>query len=235
MNIFGAFTFGSLIKTFLPGFVWLLAIVMFEADISQWAGHEPALWNYAKTKDQAALVLAIPASLLLGLLSNIVVFMGVNDRLVRAPVKRAGPGLCALYEMLAQRVRDRYWEGLRGADQAFRNSFDRSVDPELGLLQVLGTEKLGYVREQHWYHLEFQLNLLLSVGAIALALSVSVLLNVASVPLRAFLSAACAAAAALVIWGLLLAARKNYARHLAKMATVMAVALHQSEPQKPAG
>ena len=34
MNIFGAFTFGSLIKTFLPGFVWLVAIVMLEAGIS---------------------------------------------------------------------------------------------------------------------------------------------------------------------------------------------------------
>jgi hypothetical protein len=234
MNIFGAFTFGSLIKTFLPGFVWLLAIVILDADLSQWLGQKPALWTYAQAKDQAALVLAIPASLLLGLLSNIVVFMGVNDRLVRGPVRRANPDLYALYEMLAQRVRDRYWDGLRGADQALREVFDRSVDPELGLVHALGADNLAYVREQYWYHLEFQMNLMLSLGAIALALLVSIPLNVTSVPLRGLLSVCCAAGAVLLMWGLLLAARRNYARHLAKMATVMAVALHASEPQTSA-
>jgi len=34
MNIFGAFTFGSLIKTFLPGFVWLVAMVMVSVDVA---------------------------------------------------------------------------------------------------------------------------------------------------------------------------------------------------------
>jgi hypothetical protein len=32
MNVFSAFTFGSLIKTFLPGLVWLIAIGILEAD-----------------------------------------------------------------------------------------------------------------------------------------------------------------------------------------------------------
>ena len=104
MNIFGAFTFGSLIKTFLPGLVWLLAILMLEIDIAQMLQVEPMLWTFVRTKDQAALVLAIPASILIGLVSNIVVFMGINDWLVRTPVRHSHRDLCALYDALAQRI-----------------------------------------------------------------------------------------------------------------------------------
>jgi hypothetical protein len=50
MNIFGAFTFGSLIKTFLPGFVWLIAIVILEAFVAQMLGRV-SLWSYLQTKE----------------------------------------------------------------------------------------------------------------------------------------------------------------------------------------
>ena len=235
MNIFGAFTFGSLIKTFLPGFAWLAAIVLLEADARQWHDSAPVLWTYAQSKDQAALVLAIPASILLGLLSNIVVFMGVNDLLVRTPVRRANRDLCALYDMLAQRVRDRYWKSLDDADPAFRPAFNANIDPELVLLHTLGVDKLAYVREQYWYHLEFQLNLLLSTGAVALALTLSILLNGPSAPWSILLAAASVALAALAMRGLLAAARKNYARHIAKIATIMAAALYRPAPEEANG
>ena len=40
MNIFGAVTFGNLIKTFLPGLVWLIAFAILEADFAQLRGYE---------------------------------------------------------------------------------------------------------------------------------------------------------------------------------------------------
>lgn len=225
MNIFGAFTFGNLIKTFLPGFVWLAAIVMLEADISQLLLAKPVLWGYAQSKDQAALVLSIPASILLGLLSNIAVFMGLNDWLVRTPVKRANPALRELYDEMARRILGQCWKSLEDVDQKFESAFNAQIDPELVLLYSIGVDKLAYVREQYWYHLEFQLNLLLSVGAIALALLMSVMLNVTSKPMLLVLASAYLLGAVLLIYGLLTAARKNYARHLAKMATVMTAVL----------
>lgn len=225
MNIFGAFTFGSLIKTFLPGFVWLVAIVMLEADISQLLHAKPALWSYAQSKDQAALVLSIPASILLGLLSNIAVFMGLNDWLVRSPVKRANPALCELYDDLARRIREQCWKSLENVDQKLAPAFNANIDPELVLLHSIGVDKLAYVREQYWYHLEFQLNLLLSVWAIAPALLLSAMLNVSSTAILLVLVSSCLLGAVLLICGLLVAARKNYTRHLAKMATVMAAVL----------
>jgi len=134
MNIFGAFTFGSLIKTFLPGFVWLVALVVMVSEVQEVFDVYDTLWAQAKDKDQAALVLSIPVSILLGLLSNIIVFMGLNDRLVRNPVRTANVDLCKLYDMLALRLRDRYWQALDGADAALRPAFNFWVDPELILL-----------------------------------------------------------------------------------------------------
>lgn len=235
MNIFGAFTFGSLIKTFLPGFVWLAAIVLLEADIAQMFGAKPVLWGFAQTREQAALVLAIPASILLGLLSNIVVFMGVNDLLVRTPVKRANPDLCALHDDLAQRLREKCWSSLNGANQTLKAVFDAHIDPELVLLHTIGVEKLAYVREQYWFHLEFQLNLLLSAGAVAIALAVSSVLNAASMQMGLMYVLICLVGAALVMRALLAAARKNYARHVAKMASVMAAVLCPAKPQETPG
>jgi hypothetical protein len=232
MNIFGAFTFGSLIKTFLPGFVWLVALLLIFVDLQEMAGAKQTLWTHIQAKDQAALVLAIPASILLGLLSNVVVFMGVNDYLVRVPVRAASPGLCALYDMLAQRVRDRYWEALGNADPALRPAFNTHIDAELVLLHCIGVDKLAYVREQYWYHLEFQLNMLLSIGALALALVIWLLLPVT--PRGVLLAGACVMLALLAMRALVLAARKNYARHIAKIATIMAAALYRPLPEEPA-
>lgn len=236
MNVFGAFTFGSLIKTFIPGFVWLIALVLLDTGLERWAGIEkPALWTYIRDKDQSAVVLAlaIPASILLGLLSNILVFMGVNDWLVRSPVKSADPALYRLYETLAQRVQTRYWSALEGIDAGLQHPFDLHIDPELLLLHTIGVDKIAYVREQYWYHLEFQLNLMLSLAAVAVALVVWILLHITNLAWTLFLLAACVALAYAVMCGLVKAARKNYSRHLAKIATIMAAALYRRPPEEP--
>ncbi len=225
MNIFGAFTFGSLIKTFLPGLVWLLAILILEIDVARMLNAEPPLWNFVKAKDQAALVLAIPASILIGLISNIVVFMGINDWLVRIPVRRSNPDLCALYDALAQRIRERCWTSLKDAAPRLKGAFDTNIDPEVVALHTIGVEKLAYLREQYWYHLEFQLNLLLSLAAMAVALVLLIVTSAASAELRAALVLTCIVVTALIMAALLKAARKNYCRHVAKMASMMAAVL----------
>ncbi len=233
MNIFGSFTFGSLIKTFLPGFVWLIALGVLEADVAQWRGHEGYIWGFLKAKDQAALVLAIPASILLGLLSNVAVFMGLNDRWVRDPVKLAEPALFALHGRLARQLLDQCWTALAWNDAQMRQSFDDRIDPEIILVERIGFEKLAYVREQYWYHLEFQLNLLLSLLALLLALFFSAFINAASWPRALLYAALCVFAGYVVRKRLLQAAKKNYSRHIAKMASLMAAMLTPPVPPVP--
>jgi hypothetical protein len=138
---------------------------------------------------------------------------------------RANPALRALSDDLGRRIREKCWCSLAAPDPKLQPAFDRHVDPEVVLLHTIGVEKLAYVREQYWFHLEFQLNLLLSVGAIAIALILSSILNAATLQLAVSYIGACVAVAGLAMWGLLAAARKNYARHVAKMASIMAAVL----------
>lgn len=230
MNIFGAFTFGSLIKTFLPGFVWLIAFGILEADVEQCFGQQPKIWSFLNSKDQAALVLAIPASILLGLLSNIAVFMGLNDKFVRTPVRKKQVELFKLHERLSTQLREQCWTALAWNEPALRPSFDTYTDPEIIIVERLGVEKLAYVREQYWYHLEFQLNLLISLIATFVALVISVFIT-AGVGRGSTLNIDWMVVATIVFgglcWGLLMAARKNYERHIAKMASLMAALLSQ--------
>jgi hypothetical protein len=230
MNIFGAFTFGSLIKTFLPGFVWLIAIAMLEGDISRLHGVAPVILGYAAAHDQSALVLAIPTAILLGLLSNIIVFLGVNDWLVRDPVRAANPGLFTLHDRLATKLRERCWDGLAWTDGDLRRSFDRFTDAELIMLPEIGVDRLSYVREQYWYHLEFQVNLLLSVVVIFAAATISAALS--GQPVRTFLlhTMVYLVLAGLACALLRHAARKNYQRHIAKMLSLMAAVLGDPPP-----
>ncbi len=233
MNIFGAFTFGSLIKTFLPGVVWLLAFGVLEKDIAQALGYKPFILSFVQTKEQASLVLGFPTAILLGLMSNIVVFMGLNDWLVRNPVKKAQPRLFSLYDRLATRIRDHCWRELTLDDQMARRQFDANTDVEFVILPALGPEKLAYVREQYWYHMEFQMNLFLSLLALLIGVAVNArngatsfweLLMDIGIYLILFVP---------VLALLLIAARKNYARHMSKMLSLMAGVLCPQPEKKP--
>lgn len=73
MNVFGAFTFGSLIKTFIPGFVWLVALWLLWRGGAALVPVLPPLPAVTDSQLQNGLVAAIPIAILLGLLSNIVV------------------------------------------------------------------------------------------------------------------------------------------------------------------
>ena len=133
------------------------------------------LWKILGNEEQAStvLILAFPASIFVGLLSNVVVFMGLNDFLVRTPFRKKRAELFALHAKLSQQVREKCWTALGLNDPALKRSFDEWADPEIIIVERIGADKLAYVREQYWFHLEFQLNLLISFGAIFVALVVS--------------------------------------------------------------
>jgi hypothetical protein len=235
MNIFGAVTFGSLIKTFLPGLVWLCAFAILEADIAQYGGYKSYVLKILGSKEQAStlLIIAFPASIFVGLLSNVVVFMGLNDWLVRNPFKIKNSELSALHTRLSQMLRDKSWTVLGLNDDTLKPSFDRWTDPEIILVERIGPEKLAYVREQYWYHLEFQLNLLISFFAVFIALVISALINGVFDSAGGFgRFVAMVVIYVLISLGLLHAARKNYERHVAKMASLLTAVLTQSEDEE---
>lgn len=240
MNIFGAFTFGSLIKTFIPGFVWLVALAVLAAGIFRAVSGQSDIWQFAVSHDQTILVLAIPAAFLLGLLSNIVVFMGVNDRLVRRPVRKKYPALFNLYDSLIALYRGQCRDAV-GLDDAMKPVFDEYIDVEILILQVVNLDHLTYLREQYWYHLEFQVNLFISSVALSFALFLDSVLNApvcsmlttpacpaqdAAVGLSILKWAMVYGVAALLAYALLIpAAKKNFQRHIAKISSLIAAAI----------
>jgi len=234
MNIFGAVTFGSLIKTFLPGLVWLCAFGIVEADIAQCRGYESYVLKILGSKEQAStlLIIAFPASIFVGLLSNVIVFMGLNDWLVRNPFKTNNRDLSELHAKLSQMLRDKSWTALGLNDDSLKASFNQWTDPEIILVERIGPEKLAYVREQYWYHLEFQLNLLISFFAVFAALVASAYINGVFDSGGGFGRFLVVIVAYLLIsFWLLCAARRNYERHVAKMASLLTAVLTQSEDE----
>jgi hypothetical protein len=219
MNVFGAFTFGSLIKTFVPGRMWLLALLLVWFDLHAAVPKVIPPAALPPADEQSILVvLAVPAAILLGLLSNIVVFMGVNDWLVRTPLRAREPSLFSLYDGLVRQVRHEHWTTLACPDQALEGPFMHYADPDFLILRHVGVNDLAFVREQYWYHLEFQLNLLLAVSAALVALFIAPGLSAPErVSALLVLGSLC--------WFLRQAALKNYGRHIAKMCTLMAATL----------
>ena len=99
-------------------------------------------------------------------------------------------------------------------------------------IERIGADKLAYVREQYWYHLEFQLNLLISLVVIFVAISISIFFNYGfSLGQIAKLMAAATIVCGFACYGLLMAARKNYERHIAKMASLMIALLSKSKDE----
>ncbi len=225
MNVFGAFTFGSLIKTLVPGCVWLVALLLLWRDLHYYVPAFPERPSIAG-QEQSALVLAVPAAILLGLLSNIVVFMGVNDRLVRNPVRRRNPELFQLFDGLGQEIRVEHWKTVACAPPALEQSFLRHADPEVLVLQAVGMEHLAYIREQYWYHMEFQMNLMLAVTGLLLALLGSpAVLGAIGTPAALWRGGIEIVTLGGLCYFLHRAALKNYHRHVVKMCTLIAAAI----------
>ena len=228
MNIFGAFTFGSLIKTFIPGFVLLIAVCILAADIAMIFDAKPVILEFVVSDPRTALVLAIPASILFGLLSNIVVFMGVTDLFIRRPAKKSKPSLFDLYDLLATQIRKQCWDHVDNDEEKNEEIFHEHVDAEYVMLQTIGIEKMTYLREQYWFHLEFQINLLFSIVILFISFVLYSSLKF-GITLTFIESLLLYVAIAAPIGGLLFgAARKNYERHISKMVSLMASVLRPS-------
>ena len=96
MNLFGAFNFGKLIKTFLPGFVVLVGLSLAADGVFvsvsgkvtwlAWALNQPVFSSFA----------SIPLSLICGILSNIVFFTFLTDTLIRRPFQKANAAFEAI-------------------------------------------------------------------------------------------------------------------------------------------
>ena len=157
MNVFGAFNFGRLIKTFLPGFIILIALVFLTQVTLNLSNIE---FNFIKyLKDYQVLIgfMSIPLSLTLGIFSNIVFFTYLNNVLIRNPYKKKHPELIELQKTIAEEIY-LYVNNANTFTQDSYLSIKEHFDLDYHMMPKVQLEKLIFLQESYRYYMEFQLN-----------------------------------------------------------------------------
>ena len=166
MNVFGSFGFGRLIKTFLPGYVALLGILLaFDAGLAR---EKYGFEVFSVLSENAVLssVASVPLAIILGLLSNMVFYVGGTNVLVYSPCRERLKDIESLKEKLYS---DAYksWKNTDVVSNERYVAFQKHSEPEFFFLAAVRLDKLAYLRDSYWYYLEFQLNIMLSSAVLA--------------------------------------------------------------------
>lgn len=107
MEVFSAFSFGRLIKTFLPGFLSFIALCLFFDFVLQHPdGNRSVLLDWVNRSTSSALVISfvsIPISTILGVMSNTLVFSLLLNSFIRDPFVIENPEIAHINERLKEK------------------------------------------------------------------------------------------------------------------------------------
>lgn len=231
MNIAGM-GFTRLIKTFVPGvLLFIIAVGYVEVAATLGRGQYVLLPLFA-TNVSIAVAVASVAGIMLGVLSNMVVFAWANDRLVRKPFDAAHPWVAETERSLTRRA----VHIKRAKDLAPQVPMD-AFDAEYLLTAEIPLDKDTFLRESYWYYLEFQMNTALAI-LVGLPLAVSgayayfVWLGLpptGGVVLGAMIALVLSY---MIVW-LIQTARLNYRRHALKRISMLIAAVRTAESGVP--
>lgn len=190
MDLLGAFSFGKVIKIFLPGFLIFIGFtIMLDAILSFWMDIT-IFRNFAK--DNAALLtaLSLPLILICGLLSNTILFLYLFRKLIREPYKRRNPDLFKLEDLICELVLDHYLSNMKGTRKlsSVRKIIMENIEIDSFLLPSYSLDKRIFLEESFWYFMDFQLNLILACPFLFLSIVFWSLVNFSSlqIPQRNF-------------------------------------------------
>ncbi len=88
MNLFGAFSFGSLIKTFLPGFMLFFVFLLYLELFVYWVHCYIGIFSYLFSNPIILGIISIPTSSILGITLNSIIFSGLSDWLIENKHKK---------------------------------------------------------------------------------------------------------------------------------------------------
>ena len=161
MNVIGSFDFGRIIKTLLPGLVFIAALIaLMDCAIILLRGSSLITpWIAANTT--LAGVMAVPLAITLGLLSNTLFFYVLHGQLIQRPLHSRYPDLLKAEEELRQAAIE---EMINELPTPYRsNSLKTATDAGALLLPHMNLSALAITREGFWFYLEFQLNMALGI------------------------------------------------------------------------
>ena len=165
-----AFSFGKIIKTFLPGTVLCAAMLLvLEALSRSFANQSIAPTIANKDVIVATTAALLPLSLLLGFVLNTVVWLVFNRRVAR-PIVRRQLGHSETYKLLRAALLDRLKAGLKNVAPAIGSVEQEFQSLEYFYLPVITLERHNQLWESYFSWYEFQANTAFAVMFFAAAL-----------------------------------------------------------------
>ena len=162
MNLFGAFGFGSLIKTFLPGLI-LFIILLLYLELSVYYIHNYiGILNFLFTNPILFTLVSIPVSIILGVILNSIVFSGFSEAILEKKHKKDNKSFYDFRERIFNKINEKISHKFNLSEQD-RQTFMDVIDPRYLLLHKRSLDNIMYLRESYWYYMEFQLNTLIAV------------------------------------------------------------------------
>jgi hypothetical protein len=182
--------------------------------------------------DVAGTSSAFVLCIILGLISNTLVFAGINDFLVRGPVQRDKRNLAffSSKKRVEDRIRGYFARKLSSVDDLgnpvapsarkadFQSVFD-DIDVEYVVLNKFTESRLVYVQEQYWYYMELHINL--AVAVLLLAVSCMLRASAYGAIILATRNLLFLLGSAILFFFLVRMARRNYLRHCKKMFSLL--------------
>ena len=186
MNVFGAFGFGSLIKTFLPGLLFFFAFLGYVEIFLYLVHGYAALHAYLFGKPVLLTAIAIPASVILGATLNSIVYSGFSEWILEKRHKAECMDFYDFRERMFNTITQAAGDRVTLSHED-HNAFMTYVDPRYFLLHKRSLENIMYLRESYWYYMEFQLNTLmaLSIGLPAILAALLIVMHESLVGMQA--------------------------------------------------
>lgn len=161
MNIFGNFSFGKIIKTFLPGFVIFFSFYsMIDAFLFL---YQPEYYPMKFLSQQILFVgfMMIPLSIIFGIISNIVFYVHFTDKYVRENFRNNNEDFSIIEAEFKKALRNKISNDNEFTKMVMQDFTE--IDIKYLLMPILPLEKLIHLQEGYWYYLEFIQNLILSI------------------------------------------------------------------------
>ena len=163
MNLFGSFSFGSLIKTFLPGLVLFFVVLVYLELFAFWTHEYIGIFEYLFSKPVLLTILSIPASIILGVTLNSIVFSGLSEYLLENRHEKNNKSFYNFRKSVIEKSNKKMLTYF-GFSEQHEEIFKQVIDPRYFFLHKISLDNLMYLRESYWYYLEFQLNTLVAIS-----------------------------------------------------------------------
>lgn len=172
MNVLGVFTFGRLIKTFLPGLILFSSLLIYVEIIGFVLFGKLTLSRLILGDSALFITLLIPSSIIAGIFSNTLFFAYANDFFISGHHRREYPEFYEFEKHITKLIKQQISTDI-GVPEYLRPGFERYLDVGHFVLDKTPLDKLIFLQESYWYYMEFQVNGILATifAAPAIALS----------------------------------------------------------------